>query len=88
MLREAESFIVPPSRNVKLTLFSCCKVLLAWCHEQLAAMVRYGWWSRRREHLLSALIVSWAQNRERAHGAGDEHPPSRAARFQGPPSRA
>jgi hypothetical protein len=43
MLREAESFIVPPSRNVKLTLFSCCKVLLAWCHEQLAAMVRYVW---------------------------------------------
>jgi hypothetical protein len=75
---------VPPSRNVKLTLFSCCMAVLAWCHEQLAAMVRYGWWSRRREQLLSALIVSWAQNRERAHGAGDEHPPAGLLMFKVP----
>ena len=36
------SVLRPPSRNVKLTLFSYCKALLAWCHGLLAGMVRYG----------------------------------------------
>jgi hypothetical protein len=66
----------PPSRNVKLTLFSYCMALLgvvSWAASRHGAV---WWWSRRREQLLSASIISWAQNRERADGAGGEHPPA------------
>jgi hypothetical protein len=47
-------------------------------------MVRFGWSSERREQFLSALIVSWAQNRERAHGGWRRTSPSRAAIVKDP----
>jgi hypothetical protein len=79
VLREPGGFsklpqLRPPSRNVKLTLFPPARPYSAWCHEQLAGMVRYGQWSWRREQLLSTSIVSWAQNRERADGDSGVHP--------------
>ncbi|KAF1915455.1 hypothetical protein BDU57DRAFT_577156 [Ampelomyces quisqualis] len=53
---------------------------------QLAGMVRYERWSRRREQLLSAAIVPWARSPSGQHGAGrwPRTSPSTAAHVQAP----